>query len=254
MEAPLAYWIGVAAVFGLAFGSFSTLAIHRWPAGESLVSPRSHCTSCSRTLHWFELIPVISWMLQRGRCRQCGEAISVRYPLVELASGAAAAVAIATFGPNWRGIAAAVLLLALVPVVASDLEHQLIPDIIVLPAAAAGLGAAVAADPGRWWVPVVAAAGAAGFLGLLWLVYPGGMGLGDVKLALLLGAVLGGAVVAALALAFLAGALLGLAMLVRFGSGARKMAVPFGPFLAAGAIAALWIGPEIVDWYGQRLA
>ena len=254
MQAPLAYWIGVAAMVGLAFGSFSTLAIHRWPAGESLVSPRSHCTSCSRTLRWFELIPVVSWIVQRGCCRRCGASVSVRYPLVELASGAAAALAIATFGPTWRGVAAAVLLLALVPVVAIDMEHQLIPDVIVLPAAAAGLVAAVAADPGRWWVPVAAALGAAGFLGLLWLAYPGGMGLGDVKLALLLGAVLGGAVVAALAVAFLAGALLGLAMLVRFGPGARKMAVPFGPFLAAGAIAALWVGPQIIDWYGGTLA
>jgi prepilin signal peptidase PulO-like enzyme (type II secretory pathway) len=246
---PDAIWAVWAGLFGLAMGSFFTVAAYRWPREESLVSPRSHCTSCMRTLRPHELIPVVSWLVQRGRCRGCGEGISWRYPAVELASGGLAAAAILTFGPTLEGLAAMVLVLTLVPVVVIDLEHKLIPDIFVLPAAAASLALAVAADPDRWWVPVAAAAGASVFLLVLSLVYPGGMGLGDVKLALLLGAVLGLSVVPALAVAFAAGALLGAVLLVRLGGAARKMAVPFGPFLATGALVALWFGPSMIDWY-----
>lgn len=254
LGAPTAYWIVVAAMAGLALGSFATVVVSRWPRGESLVAPRSHCTTCERTLTPLELVPVLSWLLQRGRCRGCGTRVSWVYPAIELASGALAAGAIALFGPTWEGLAAALLGVALVPVVAIDLSHRLIPDVIVLPAAALGLAAAIAADPSRWWVSVVAAAGAAGFLFLLWMLYPGGMGLGDVKLALLLGAVLGASVVPAFLVAFAAGAALGVVLLVRLGPGARKLAVPFGPFLAAGALVGLWFGPSMIGWYAGQLA
>lgn len=251
--APLWYWAVVAGLAGLAFGSFSSVVAWRWPREESLVHPRSHCTTCERALSARELVPVLSWVLQRGTCRGCGTPVSARYPLMELASAGLAAGAILTFGPDLDGLAAAVLGIALVPVVAIDLQHRLIPDVIVLPAAAVALTVTVLSDPASWWEPVAAALGAAGFLFLLWLVYPGGMGLGDVKLALLLGAVLGASVIPALALAFLAGALLGVALLLRHGSAARKMAVPFGPFLAAGALVALWWGPAMIGWYADRL-
>jgi prepilin signal peptidase PulO-like enzyme (type II secretory pathway) len=251
--APLWFWSLWAGLFGLACGSFFTVAVSRWPRGESLVRPRSHCTGCQRTLAVRELIPVLSWLVQRGHCRGCGSRIGWRYPVIELTSGILAAASIAAFGPTWRGLAAALLALALVPVVVIDLEHRLIPDVIVLPTAALGLAAAALADPARWWVPAVAAGAAAGFLLLLWLVYPSGMGLGDVKLALLLGAVLGASVIPALALAFGAGAILGLALLVRLGRRARKIAVPFGPFLAAGALVALFWGAPMIDWYSSRL-
>ncbi len=251
--APLWYWVSLAVLAGLALGSFSTVVAWRWPREESLVSPRSHCTTCARTLRPSELVPVVSWVLQGGRCRGCGTAVPARYPLIELTSAALAGVAIATFGPTLQGVAAAVLGVALVPVVVIDLQHRLIPDVIVLPAAALALAAAVAGDPDRWWQPLAGALGAAGFMFLLWVAYPGGMGLGDVKLALLMGAVLGASVIPALALAFLAGALLGGILLVRHGSAARKMAVPFGPFLAAGALVALWWGPSMLGWYTERL-
>jgi leader peptidase (prepilin peptidase) / N-methyltransferase len=251
--APLWYWSVVAGVVGLAMGSFSTVVAWRWPREESLVSPRSHCTTCDRTLRATELVPLVSWAVQRGRCRGCGTPVPVRYPLMELASGILAAAAVATIGPTPEGLAAAVLAVALVPVVVIDLEHRLIPDVIVLPAAALALAMAVAADPGRWWLPVAGALGAGGFMFLLWLAYPGGMGLGDVKLALLMGAVLGASVIPALAIAFLAGALLGGVLLIRHGAAARKMAVPFGPFLAAGALVALWWGPSMLGWYTGRL-
>jgi len=144
--------------------------------------------------------------------------------------------------------------MVLVPVVVIDLDHKLIPDVIVLPAAAAGLALAIAAHPQRWWVPVLAALGAGGFLFAIWLVFPGGMGLGDAKFALLLGAVLGLSVVPAMGVAFAAGALIGIAMIARHGAAARKRAIPFGPFLAAGAIVGLVWGPTIVHWYTSRLA
>ena len=251
---PSGLWAAWAGVLGLAAGSFFTVAVYRWPREQSLVRPRSHCTACGRTLRPLELVPVLSWLLQRGRCRGCGTAISWRYPAIELASGAVACAAALTFGPTLRGLAALVLVLTLVPVVVIDLEHKLIPDVIVLPAAAVGLGLAVAAGPERWWVPVTAALGAALFLLLLSLIYPGGMGLGDVKLALVLGAVLGASVVPALAVAFAAGALLGAVLLVRLGRSARTMAIPFGPFLAAGALVALWFGPALLDWYADRIS
>lgn len=251
--APLGYWVTVTAVIGLALGSFFTMVAWRWPREESLVHPRSHCTGCQRTLGPWELVPVVSWLVQRGRCRGCGGSVSARYPLIELATAGLAALAVWTFGPTLEGFAAAVLAMCMVPVVAIDLQHKLIPDVIVLPATVAALALVIAADPGRWWQPLVAALGAAGFLFLLWLVYPGGMGLGDVKLALLMGAVLGVAVIPALGIAFLAGAGLGVVMLLRHGSAARKMAVPFGPFLAVGALVALWWGPAMVGWYADRL-
>ena len=253
LGAPTAYWAIVAGMVGLAFGSFATVVASRWPAGGSLVSPRSHCTSCARTLSPLEMVPVLSWAALRGRCRTCGASVSWRYPAIELASGLLAAGAIVGFGPTWEGLSAAVLGIALVPVVVIDLEHRLIPDIIVLPAAALCLAAAIAADPRDWWVSVAAALGASGFLFLLWLVHPGGMGLGDVKLALLLGAVLGASVIPALLVAFAGGAALGVVLLARFGARARKMAVPFGPFLAAGALAGLWFGPSMIDWYAGTL-
>ena len=253
LGAPTAYWATVAGRIGLALGSFATVLASRWPVGESLVSPRSHCTSCSRTLTPLELVPVVSWLAQRGRCRGCGGRVHWRDPAIELASGALAAGAILTFGPTWEGLAAALLGVALVPVTVIDLEHRLIPSIVVFPAAARythqrSRSARIAAPR-----PRAAAAGAFAFFEVLRIVHPGGMGDGDGNLALLLGAVLGASIVPALFIAFALGALLGVAFLARFGARARKMAVPFGPFLATGALVALWFGPSMIGWYADRL-
>lgn len=251
--APLWFWATFAGVFGLAMGSFFTVLAYRWPREESLVAPRSHCTLCDHQLRWYENIPVVSWLALGRKCASCREPISWRYPALELASGGLAAGSIVAFGATWKGLAVMVMALALVPVVAIDLEHKLIPNIVVLPAAAMATALMILDDPSRWWVPVAGAAGAAGFLGLLWLVYPRGMGFGDVKLALLLGAVLGASVIPAFFIAFLAGSVLGVVLMARHGKGARKTAIPFGPYLAAGALLALWVGPSMITLYTDRL-
>jgi leader peptidase (prepilin peptidase)/N-methyltransferase len=251
--APLWFWALAAGLLGLCLGSFFTVLAYRWPREESLVTPRSHCTSCGHQLRWYENVPLVSWLALGRRCSSCHEEISWRYPAIELTSGALAAAAILAFGATWKGLAVMVMALALVPVVIVDLEHRLIPNIVVLPAAAVALALMILDQPDRWWVPVAGAVGAAGFLGLLWLVYPRGMGFGDVKLALLLGAVLGASVIPAFFIAFFAGSVLGAALIARSGRGARKTAVPFGPFLAAGALLALWIGPNLITLYTDRL-
>jgi leader peptidase (prepilin peptidase) / N-methyltransferase len=208
----------IAAAADLAVGVASAALARRWPPGRATAGPR--------------------W---RGAA-------------IVLASGALAAAAAASFGTSPRGLAAAVLLVALVPVVAIDLEHRLIPDVVVLPAGALGLLLSALSDPGRWWVPAAAALGAGAFLLLLWAVHPAGMGLGDVKLALPMGAVLGASVVPALAVAFAAGGVVAAAVLARLGRRGRGVGVPFGPFLAAGAAVALWAGPGMLSWYAERLA
>jgi prepilin signal peptidase PulO-like enzyme (type II secretory pathway) len=164
-----------------------------------------------------------------------------------------AAGAIWHFGATWKGFAAMVMLLALVPVVVIDLEHKLIPNIVVYPAAAIALAAMVLNNPAKWWVPVSAAAGAAGFLWLLGKIKPGGMGLGDAKLALLLGAVLGASVIPAFFIAFLAGSILGAVLMAKFGMQARKYQIPFGPYLALGAVVALFAGPSLISLYTDRI-
>lgn len=250
---PLWFWATAAGLFGLAMGSFFTVLTYRWPREESLVSPRSRCTSCRHRLRWYENIPVVSWLALGRKCGSCRESISWRYPALELAAAGLGAGSIVAFGANWRGLAVMVMALALVPVVVIDLEHKLIPNIVVLPAAAIALVFAVLHNPDRWWVPVVGSLGAALFLGILWLLYPRGMGLGDVKLALLLGAVLGASVIPAFFIAFAAGSVLGIVLMARHGAGARKTAIPFGPYLAAGALAALWVGPSMITLYTDRL-
>ena len=122
--APLWFWASVAGLVGLAFGSFSTVLSWRWPRNESVVHPRSHCSSCERTLTPLELVPVLSWVALRGRCRGCGERVHWRYPAIEVASGALAAGAILSFGATWKGLAAALLGVVLVPVIVIDLEHR----------------------------------------------------------------------------------------------------------------------------------
>src|SRR5438874_7013516 len=239
--AALAFWPG------LALGSFLNVVAARVPLKRSIVRPPSACMACGHEIAWYDNIPVVSWVVLRGRCRSCGTGISIRYPAVELATALLVAGCFWRFGLSGRAAVAALFCAALVAVAATDLEHLIIPNRIVLPAAAAVLAAQTAVQPSPEWA--IAALGASGALFLAALAYPGGMGMGDVKLALLLGAMLGRTVPIALLLGMAAALVPGLVLLDRHGSKARKMGIPLGPFLALGAVVALFAGHPLLHLY-----
>ena len=232
---------------GLALGSFLNVVAARVPLRRSLVRPASACMACGHELAWYDNVPLLSYALLRGRCRSCGVRIALRYPAVELAAAVLVAACAWKFGLHGETLVASFFCLALVAVSATDLEHRLIPNRIVLPAAAAVLVAQTALEPSPEWA--IAALGASGFLLAAALAYPGGMGMGDVKLALLLGAMLGRTVPIALLLGMVAALVPGIVLLARHGAKARKMGVPFGPFLALGAVVALFAGHPILHAY-----
>jgi len=235
---------------GLLIGSFLTVVAYRLPRGESVVGGRSRCPACGAQIAAYDNVPVLSWLLLRGRARCCRAPISPRYPLTELAAGALyAATALVLWGDAGEialGLAFVTMLLA---VTLTDLERRIIPNRILLVGAIVGLGLAAATDLGSLPERVIAVAAAGGLLFLIALAYPRGMGLGDVKLAAVMGLYLGRSVAPALLIAFAAGSLVGLAMIARHGAAARKQAIPFGPFLAVGGVAGLLAGNQMVDWY-----
>lgn len=240
----------IALLGGLMVGSFVTVVAHRVPRGESIVGPRSRCPSCGAQIAAYDNVPVVSWLLLRGRARCCGAAISPRYPLTELTLGLLYAAVVVVLWDNGGEIALGlVFVTALLAVTLTDLEQRIIPNKILI--VAAGLGAAIAAvsDPGSLPERAAAAALAGGALFLVALAYPRGMGLGDVKLAATMGVFLGRNVAPAILVALLAGSLVGVAMIAREGAAARKRAVPFGPFLALGGVVGLLAGDQIVNWY-----
>ena len=237
--------------FGLVFGSFATAVAHRIPRGESVVTGRSRCPGCGETIAAYDNVPLLSWLLLRGRCRRCGESISARYPVTELAMAllfTACAVVLGTDEPGELALGLT-LCAVLVTVTLTDLERRVIPNVVLAVGAAVGAGIVLASDPDSIGVRLIAAAAAGGFLLAVAVAYPRGMGMGDVKLAALLGLFLGRAVAPALVVAIAAGALVGVAIMLARGPAARKSAVPFGPFLALGGVAGLLAGDEMLDWY-----
>jgi leader peptidase (prepilin peptidase) / N-methyltransferase len=236
---------------GLALGSFLNVVAARVPLRRSIVRPPSACMSCAHEIAWYDNVPVLSWLVLRGRCRSCAARIPARYPAVELVSGLLVAACVWKFGVRPEALVAAFFCLALVAVSATDLEHRIIPNRIVLPAAGIVLGAQTAVHPSPEWA--IAAVGASGFLLASALVYPAGMGMGDVKLALLLGAMLGRTVPVALFVGMAAALVPGLVLLARHGSKGRKMGIPLAPFLALGALVALFWGHPLVHlWLHQH--
>jgi leader peptidase (prepilin peptidase)/N-methyltransferase len=240
---------------GLIAGSFVTVVAHRVPRGESIVGPRSRCPACGEQIAAYDNVPVFSWLALRGRARCCGAAISPRYPLTELTLGALyAATVVVLWGDAGEIALGLVFVTALLAVTLTDLELHLIPNKILLVAAAIGLAIVIATDPGSLPERLAAAATAGGLLFLAAMAYPRGMGLGDVKLAATMGLFLGRNVAPALLVALLAGSLVGLAIIAREGAAARKKGIPFGPFLALGGVIGLLAGDELVDWYLDNLA
>ena len=233
----------------LAIGSFLNVVAARLPVKRSLVRPGSACPSCETPIAWYDNVPVASYLVLRGRCRHCKSTISARYLLVELATALLVAACFARFGLSGEAFVAAFFVACLVVISAIDAERKIIPDRIVLPAAAIVLAAQVALFPGHALEWALAAVGASGFLFLAVLVYPRGMGMGDVKLALLMGAALGKAVAVAMMLGMLSALLVAVFLLVRDGAAARKTAIPFAPFLALGSIVALFAGERVLSGY-----
>jgi leader peptidase (prepilin peptidase)/N-methyltransferase len=236
---------------GLALGSFLNVVAARVPRRTSIVSPASACMDCGTPIAWRDNIPLLSWLLLRGRCRHCGTRISALYPAVELATALLVAACVLDFGLSGRMVVAALFCAVLVAVTATDLTHRIIPNRIVLPAAAVILVAQTALEPSPQWT--LGLLGAGGFLFVAVLAYPAGMGMGDVKLALVMGAALGKTVPVALMLGMLAALVPAVILLARHGSAARKMGIPFGPFLALGSVVALFFGEQLIDLYLSTL-
>ena len=244
MTAALA---AIAFVPGLALGSFLNVVAARVPLRRSVVHPGSACMSCATPLAWYDNIPIVSCLSCAAAAGSCGASIPWKYPLVELVTALLVGACVLAFGLTAEAAVAAFFCAALVAVSVTDLERQVIPNRIVLPAAAIVLVAQTALHPSPEWA--LAAFGAALFLLIAALAYPAGMGMGDVKLALLLGAMLGRTVPVAMMIAMLAALVPAIVLLARHGSAARKMGIPFGPFLALGGVVALFAGDWILDAY-----
>ena len=233
----------------LAVGSFLNVVVARLPERRSLVHPRSACPNCAHELAWYDNLPLVSYLALRGRCRSCGVRISPRYLVVELATALLVAGSFLRYGLSGRAFVAAFFCAALVALSAIDFERRILPDRITLPSLAIALAAQIALFPGQTLEWVVASLGASLFLFVALVAYPKGMGMGDVKLALLLGAALGKYVTVGLMLGMLSALVVSLFLFARHGVAARKMAIPFGPFLAFGSIVALFWGEPILARY-----
>jgi leader peptidase (prepilin peptidase)/N-methyltransferase len=239
-----------AGVLGAIFGSFLNVVVHRLPRHESLVRPRSHCTACGTEVKPYDNIPILSWLVLRGHCRGCGAPISPRYPLIEALTAALCAGAVLAHHSASAIALSVTLILLVVPAAFIDLEHRIIPNRITALGAVLALAVGIALDPAGEPERLIAGAAAGGFLLIAALAYPGGMGMGDVKLAGVMGLFLGSAVAPALLIALVAGVAVGAIVIARKGAQAgRKTAVPFGPFLALGALLAVFIGHPLVDVY-----
>jgi leader peptidase (prepilin peptidase)/N-methyltransferase len=243
--------IALAALGGAAIGSFLNVVIHRLPRRESISSGRSRCPGCGAQIAAYDNVPIFSWLVLKGRCRHCAAPISPRYPLIELLTAVAFAAVVAVRGADGDLLLELPFVATLIAVAGIDLEHRIVPNRILLPAAAWALaaGALVAAPE----LPEYVLAGAIAFLALLLaaLAYPAGMGMGDVKLAGVMGLYLGLATAPALFAAFLVGSIAGIALIVQKGS-RRDVGVPFAPFLALGGLIGLLAGPELIDLYSDR--
>ena len=236
---------------GLALGSFLNVVAARVPLRRSIVRPPSACMSCGQHVRWYDNLPLVSYAVLRGRCRDCKARIPLVYPAVELVTALLIAGCVLAFGVTADALVAAFFCAVLVAVSAIDVEHRIIPNRIVLPATAVVVVANTASHPSPRWA--LGALGASGFLFAAALAYPAGMGMGDVKLALLMGAALGKVVAVAMMVGLLAAMIPGLYLMARHGSKARKMGIPFGPFLAVGSVVALFWGADILDAYFATL-
>jgi leader peptidase (prepilin peptidase)/N-methyltransferase len=240
----------LAGLMGLVIGSFLNVVAYRLPRGESLAHPPSRCPGCGTPVKRRDNVPVLSWLLLGGKCRQCGTRISARYPLVEAGTAILAIAVVLVHGADSDVWLPLTLLALLVPIALIDLDERIIPNKIVVPGSVLALVIGAIVDPSGIPEQLIAGAGAFTFLLLALLAYPAGMGEGDVKLAGMMGLYLGYEVGVALLFGLLSGAIVGAVIIARKGMAeGRKTAVPFGPFLAFGGVVAMLAGEPIVNWY-----
>ncbi len=246
----LAYAAAVAGAFGLILGSFLNVVAYRLPRGESLVWPGSRCPSCETPIRSFDNVPVLSWLVLRGKCRSCNTSISARYPVVEAATAVLLVAVVLAKGADrdaWLGLA---FVLLLVPVTLIDFDHRIIPNKLMLVGTVVSIAIVLLTKPDSLTEHLIAAGAAGGFLLIAALAYPAGMGMGDVKLAGVMGLFLGRSVGPAMLFALVAGSVVGALIIARKGTKeGRKTAIPFGPYLAFGGLVGLFAGGAIVDWY-----
>lgn len=251
----MADWIGVtlAAVAGLCVGSFLNVCIYRLPRRQSLVHPRSRCTSCERQLTSLDNVPVLSWLALRGRCRTCHAPVSAMYPIVEIVTAAVFVSGYLLYGVTALGVVRVAFACALIVLFVIDLQHRILPNVITIPGIVLGFVCSLFLPPG-WRESLIGIAIGGGTLFLIAEAYYRvrnieGLGMGDVKLLGMIGAFLGWKLVLlTLVVASLAGSIVGVS-LIASGRGNMKLALPFGTFLAVGAVFAATWGDPIVDWY-----
>lgn len=243
-----------AGLLGAIFGSFLNVVTHRLPRRQSLIAPASHCVKCGAHIKPYDNVPVLSWLLLRGRCRSCGAHISARYPLIEAGTAALCVAVVLSKGSAASVALGLALVLLLLPAAGIDLEHRRIPNAITLPGCLLAIALGLAFDPAGEPARLLAGVGAGGALLIVALISPKGMGMGDVKLVAMIGLFLGAAVIPAVLIALLAGVAVGAMVIAKVGvAKGRKTAVPFGPFLAFGAVVALFVGEPIVHWYSTSV-
>jgi len=244
-------------VFGSVIGSFLNVCIYRIPRNQSIIIPSSRCPSCNNPISPFDNIPILSYILLRGKCRYCKKNISLRYPLVEALNAFLYVVVFWRYGPGWNSVLYCILVSSLLVITFIDLDFQIIPDRITLAGIPVGLiaGSFLLTDPFLRAAQLGYKASLSGFLvggGLFYLVAVlsrGGMGGGDIKMMAMVGALLGWkSVLLTMFLGSLAGSVVGLSLMIFKGKG-RKSKIPFGPFLALGTIITLFFGQEIFIWY-----
>lgn len=247
MNAVYILYIVIFFISGMVIGSFLNAVIYRVPRKISLLKGRSFCPSCNNYIAFYDNIPIFSYLILRGRCRNCHSRISFKYPLVELISAVLFSVNYIFFGISLKTLSGILLCSALVAVSFIDIEKRIIPNVIVLPLTVIGLALSIIMDIGKWWMPLAFAAGTFAFMFIINLIYPQGMGMGDVKLSLMIGAFLVKSSIPALFIGFLTGSLFGLGVVI-----VRKklrQTIPFGPFISLGSIIALFWGNNILKWY-----
>jgi len=239
-----------AVLIGAIFGSFFNVVAYRLPRGESLSHPRSRCPGCETPIKPYDNVPILSWLALRGKCRACGSRISPRYPLVEAATALLCGLVVLVKGVNAEALLGVVLVMLLVPVTLIDLDHRIIPNRLMIIGAVLAPPLVLLVDPDLLVEHLIAGAAAGSFFLLAVLAYPRGMGVGDIKLAAVLGLFLGRAVGPAIFIALISGTVVGALIMARKGvAEGRKTAVPFGPFLAFGGVVAYFVGDAMVDWY-----